>query len=129
MTTALNAVLHEGSQDYMEFRRAHTDSQVVIHGLSLEATSNDKETMLSVMKESLFVGQQVNVTSARLWQKDLEVRLPKKYTLVVVFVPTDEVDKITPSVLIDSWPLQSLCDDGALEPDETVQKMLPVQTS
>jgi len=64
MTTALNAVLPEGSQDYMEFRRARTDSQVVIHGLALEATSQDEETMLSVMKESLFVRHQVNVTSA-----------------------------------------------------------------
>jgi len=100
MTTAMNAVLPEGSQDYMEFRRAPTDSQVVIHGLSLDATSNDEETMLSVMKESLFVGQQVNITSARLLQKDPEIRLPKKFTLVVVSVPTDEVDKITPSVLI-----------------------------
>jgi len=62
MTTALNAVLPESSQDYMEFRRAPTDSQVVIHGLAREATSDEEETMLSVMKESLFVGQQVNVT-------------------------------------------------------------------
>ena len=100
MTTALNAVLPEGSQDYMEFRRAPTNSQVVIHGLSLEATSNDEETMLSVMKESLFVGQQVNITSARFLQKDPEIRLPKKFTSVVVAVLTDEVDKITPSVLI-----------------------------
>jgi len=84
----------------MEFRRAPTDSQVVIHRLALKATSNDKETMLSVMKESLLVGQQVNVTTARFLQKDPEIRLPKKYTLVVVSVPTDEVDKITPSVLI-----------------------------
>ena len=100
MTTALNAVLPEGSQDYMEFRRAPTDSQVVIHGLSLEATSNEEETMLSFMKESLFVGQQVNITSAKFLQKDPEIRLPKKFTLVVVSVPTDEVHKITPSVLI-----------------------------
>jgi len=100
MTAALNAELPEGSQDYMEFRRAPTDSQVVIHRLSLEATSNDKETMLSVMKESLFVGQQVNITSARFLQKDPEIRLPKKFTSVVVSVPTDEVEKITPSVLI-----------------------------
>jgi len=100
MTTALNAVLPEGSQDYMEFRRGPTDSEVVIHGLALEATSNNEETMLSVMKESLFVGQQVNVTTARFLQKDLEIRLPKKYTSVVVSVPTDEVAKITPSVLI-----------------------------
>ena len=100
MTTALNVVLPEDSQDYMEFRRAPTDSQVVIHGLSLEATSNDAETMLSVMKESLFVGQQVNITTARFLQKDPEIRLPKKFTSVVVSVPTDEVDKITPSVLI-----------------------------
>jgi len=52
------------------------------------------------MKKSLFVGQQVNVTSARFLQKDPEIRLPKKFTSVVVSVPTDEVDKITPSVLI-----------------------------
>jgi len=102
MTMALNAVLPEGLQDYMEFRRAPTHSQVVIHGLSLEATSNDEETMLSVMKNSLFVGQQVNITSARFLQKDPEIRLPKKFTIVVVSVPADEVDKITPSVLIHS---------------------------
>jgi len=100
MTTALNAVLPEGSLDYMEFRRAPTDSQVVIHGLSLEATSNDEETLLSVMKESLFVGEQVHITSARFLQKDPEIRLPKKFTSLVVSVSTDEVDKITPSVLI-----------------------------
>jgi len=46
------------------------------------------------------VGHQVNVTSARFLQKDPEIRLPKKFTSVVVSVPTDEVDKITPSVLI-----------------------------
>jgi len=101
MTTALNAVLPEGSQDYMECRRAPTDSQVVIHRLSLEATFNDEQTMLSVIKESLFVGQQVNITSARLLQKDPEIRLSKKFTSVVVSVSTDQVDKITPSVLID----------------------------
>jgi len=99
-TTALNAVLPESSQDYMEFRRAPTDSQVGIHGLSLEATSNDEETMLSAMKESLFVAQQVDVITARFLQKDPEIRYPMKYTLVVVSVPTDKVDKITPSVLI-----------------------------
>jgi len=84
----------------MEFRRTPTDSQVVIHGLALEATSNDEETLRSVMKESVFVGQQVNVTMARFLQKNPEIRLSKNYTSVVVSVPTDEVDKITPSVLI-----------------------------
>jgi len=84
MTTALNAVLPEGAHDCIEFRRAPTDSQVVIHGLALKATSNDEETMLSVMKESLFVGQEVNVTTARLLQKDPEVRLHRKFTSVVV---------------------------------------------
>jgi len=46
------------------------------------------------------VGQQVNITTAKFLQKDLEIRLPKKYTSVVVSVHTDKVDKITPSVLI-----------------------------
>jgi len=64
----------------MEFRRAPTDSQVVIHRLCLEVISNDKETLLSVMKESIFVGQQVSVTTARFLQKSREVRETKKYT-------------------------------------------------
>ena len=107
MTTALNTVLPEGSQDCMEFRRAPTDSPVVIHELPLEVTSNDEETLLSVMKKSLFIGQQVNITTARFLQKDPEIRLFKKYTSVVVSVPTDEVDKITPSVLIHSHYMAS----------------------
>ena len=77
MTTALNAVLLEGLQDYMEFRRGPTDSQVVIHKLFLEATSNNQETMLSVMKESLFVGQQVNITSARFCRKTSKLDIPR----------------------------------------------------
>jgi len=100
MTTALNATLPEGLQDYMEFRRAPTDSQVIIHEISLEATSNDDETLLSVMKESLLVEQQVNVSTARFLQKDPKVRQAKHYASVVVSVPTNEVDKITSSVLV-----------------------------
>jgi len=68
-TTTLNAILPEGSQNYMEFRRASADSQVVIYGLSLEALLNEEETLLSLMQESLFVGQQVNITTARFLQK------------------------------------------------------------
>jgi len=80
----------------MEFRTASTDSEVVIHRLSHEATSNDEGTLLSVMKESLFVGQQDNVTTARFLQKDAEIRQIKKFTSVVVFVPLTKWTKSRP---------------------------------
>jgi len=68
MTTALSATLPEAARDYKEFKRAPTDTQVVIHRISLEATSNKEDSLYTVMKESLFLGQQVNISSARFLQ-------------------------------------------------------------
>jgi len=84
MTTALTAILLEAARDYKEFKRALTDIQVVIHRISLEATSNEVESLYTIMKESLFVGQQVNISSARFLQKDPKIRETKRYTSVVV---------------------------------------------
>ena len=46
------------------------------------------------------MGQQVNISAARFLQKDLKSRETKGYTSVVVSLPTDDVEKITPSVLV-----------------------------
>jgi len=53
------------ARDYKEFKRAPTDTHVVIHGISLEATLNEEDSLYTIMKESLFLGQQVNISSAR----------------------------------------------------------------
>ena len=37
----------------------------MINRISLKTISNDDETLLSVMKESLFIEQQVNISTAR----------------------------------------------------------------
>jgi len=100
MTTALSATLPEAARDYKEFKRAPTDTQVVIHGISLEATSNEAGSLYTVMKESLFLGQQVNISSARFLKKDSKIRETKRYTSMVVSLPTDDVEKITPAVLV-----------------------------
>jgi len=52
------------------------------------------------MKESLFLSHQVNISSARFLQKDPKIRETKRYTFVVVSLPTDDVEKITLSVLV-----------------------------
>jgi len=100
MTTALSAKLPEAAWDYKEFKQAPTDTQVVIHGILLEATSNEEDSRYTVMTESLFLGQQVNISSARFLQKDPKIRETKCYTPMVLSLPTDDVEKITPSVLL-----------------------------
>jgi len=100
MTTALSATLPEAATDHKEFKRAPTDTQVLIHGISLEATSNEEDSLYTVMKESLFLGQQINISSARFLQKDPKIKERKRYTSVVVSLPTDDVEKITPAVLV-----------------------------
>lgn len=100
MTAALTAALPDDVRDYKEFQRAPTDTQVVIHGISLEATSNEDDTLYTVMKESLLIGQQVNINTARFLQKDADIRRTKWYMSVVVLLSTKAVDKITPPVLV-----------------------------
>ena len=100
MTAALTATLPEDAKDYKEFRRGPTDTQVVIHDISLKATSNEDDILYPVMKESLYIGHQVNINSAQFLQKDANIRQTKKYTSVVVSLPTEEVKKITPTVLV-----------------------------
>jgi len=100
MTIALSATLPEAARDSKEFKRAPTDTQVVIYGISHEATSNEEDSLYTVMKESLFLGQQVNISSARFLQKDPKIRETKRYTSVVVSLPTDDVEKITPAVFV-----------------------------
>jgi len=100
MTTALSATLPEAARDYKEFKRAPTDTQVVIYRISLEGISNEEHSLYTVIIESLFMCQQVNITSARFLQNAPKIRQIKRYISVVISLPTDDVEKITPSVLV-----------------------------
>jgi len=100
MMRALSATLPEAAKDYKEFKRAPTDTQVVINRILLEVTSNEEDSLYTVMKESLFLGQQVNISFTRFLQKDPKIRETKRYTSVVVSLCTDDAEKITPSVLV-----------------------------
>ena len=128
MTTALSATLPEAVRDYKEFKRAPTDTQVVIHGISLEATSNEEDSLYTVMKESLFLGQQVNISSARFLQKDPKIRATKWYTSVVVSLPTDDVEKNN-TRCSRIRKTQILCGHVALESYKTMPEMLLIRTS
>jgi len=57
MITSLNTAVPELSNAYMELRGVTIDLWVVIHGISLEATTNNDDILLLVMQESFFIGQ------------------------------------------------------------------------
>ena len=100
ITVAVIATLPETVRDYTKFRLAPTTTDVVIHGIAVAPTANDPETLASIMKESLQVGYQITASSVRFLQKNAEVRKEKRYTSVVVAIPSDFVHQITPNVLV-----------------------------
>ena len=100
MTAALKSLVPEALRDYTEFRQAPTETQVIIHGIAVAPTNNDAETLSSIIKESLSIGYQITASSVRFLQKNPEVRREKRYTSIVVSVPSDDVEQIVPNVLV-----------------------------
>lgn len=82
MTAALLGAIPESLRNYTEFRQTPIVTPVVIHNISLASTTNDPETLKSIMKECQYIGYQIKASSVRFLQKDAKIRSTNRTSLL-----------------------------------------------
>lgn len=99
ITEALNSAIGSDEPKYLPFRRAPTDVDVIIHGVSLSAIPNNTKDLEEEVKQTFRVTHRIEVAGAKFLKPNEEDRKDKKATSIIVRIPETEVDKVTPSVL------------------------------
>ena len=100
MTAALKSALPEILREYAVFRRAPTETQVIIHDIAVKPTANNPKTLSSIVKESLSVCYQITASLVRFLQQEPSVREEERHTSVVVLIPSDDVKQIVSNILL-----------------------------
>jgi len=99
ITEALNGTIGPDEPRYLPFRRAPTDVDVIIHGVSLTAIPNNDKDLEEEVKKAFNVTHRFEIAGAKFLKPKEEDRKDKKATSIIIRVPEAEVDNVTPSVL------------------------------
>jgi len=99
ITEALNTSIGPEEPKYLLFRRAPTDVDVIIHGVSLTAIPNNTKDLEDEVRKAFRVTHKFEIAGAKFLKPNQEDRKDKKATSIIVRIPETEIDNVTPSVL------------------------------
>jgi len=96
---ALNGIIDPDEPKYLPFRRAPTDVDVIIYGVSLTAILNNNKDLEEEVKKTFRVTHKFEIAGAKFLKRKEEDRRDEKAISIIIRVPEPEVDNVTLSVL------------------------------